>query len=351
MDMQDPKVTRLNRSLSIFCFVGCSTIGTLGCGDDSSGDTAAESTGSSGAATSTGPLVSTSTDPGTTSVDPSTGDPETSTTSGVDSSGSDESSGTGAEGLPDIDMSVVLDQTIDSVYTDTAMFAEGSCEVTEMCVHGSGERRLLRFDTITPNLGPVDFFVGNPTSNPDAFEVGCGGGPVFQNYASYRLLSADGTEEISFGHKAAFALIDVAPWVEGAGPAQFGFGRDMGISAGWADIYGAGLACQYVDITGVASGDYQLEISINFEHEIEESTFDNNILLVPITITDENTGGAPNGWTCSGTFFDADDGCDCGCGIVDPDCTDATVEACQFCNGGCAETCEEIDPLDNSQCI
>lgn len=348
---------RVYRSISLVCFLGA-TLATAGCGDDSSGDdgpdasTGASSTGAATGNATTDPQGSTSTDPGTTG-DASTGQPAT--TSGADSSGtdsgSDDSSGTGAQGLPDIDMSVVLDDTIASVYTDSQMFGEGTCEVVEGCVHAAGERRLLRFDTITPNLGPVDFYVGTPEENPDAFEIGCGGGPVFQNYAAYRLLSADGKTEISTGHKAAFALIDVAPWTEDAGPAQYGFGPEMGISSGWADIYGAGLGCQYVDITDVPSGDYQLEISINFEQEIEEETFDNNILLVPVTITDGNTGGAPNGWVCPGTFYDSADGCDCGCGLVDPDCADATVGSCTYCDSGCAETCEEIDPVDNSQCL
>ena len=61
-------------------------------------------------------------------------------------------------------------------------------------------------------------------------------------------------------------------------------------------------------------------------------------------------------WTCNPSFYDADDGCDCGCGIVDPDCADSTVEACDYCNN--AGSCNEgsgcpgtIDPVDNSQCI
>jgi hypothetical protein len=58
----------------------------------------------------------------------------------------------------------------------------------------------------------------------------------------------------------------------------------------------------------------------------------------------ENAGGGPclNGnppvtvpaeWTCPGAFFGAGDGCDCGCGALDPDCTPAA--------GGGAGGCEE----------
>ncbi len=340
-----------------FLSLGFSLALCSGCpGDDSppSGDTGNTSTGANTDST-TGDPPGTTTDPGTSSGDPGTssGDPGTGSSSdGADSSGSSGSMGQ----LPDIDMTVVLDQTIQSVYTDTQTFAANACEVQDMCVLGSGERRLLRFDTITPNLGDADFYVGNPTNNPDVFDVDCTGQSVYLNYARYRLLNADGTVEVSMGHKAAFALIDVAPWTDDAGPAQYGFGEDMGISVGWVDIYGAGLPCQYVDITGIASGDYQLEISINAEEEIEEATFDNNILLVPVTITDEDVGpggNAPKGWTCDPNYYGTFDGCDCGCGVIDPDCADATGASCEFCDGkgACGMSCADIDPADNSQCV
>ena len=291
------------------------------------------------------------------------------TTSGVDSSGSGGSesgseSGSGSSGqavdMADIDMTVVLADTQQSIYTDNQTFGANSCAVQEGCVAAPGDRRLLRFDTITPNLGTADFYVGNPTNNPDAFEPGCQGGFVFQSYAGYRLLSADGSQVVSVGHKAAFALIDVTPWTPDAGPAQYGFGADMGISVGWADIYGAGLGCQYVDITGVPAGDYQLEISINADEIIEESTFDNNLLLVPVTITDQNAGGggggggqAPAGWTCNAGYYDTNDGCDCGCGVFDPDCPAADSGVCDFCDnaGSCGNSCNDIDPADNATCL
>jgi hypothetical protein len=42
--------------------------------------------------------------------------------------------------------------------------------------------------------------------------------------------------------------------------------------------------------------------------------------------------GVPNGWTCSGSWYDADDGCDCGCGVEDPDCGDGS--ATLYCDDG-----------------
>jgi len=69
-------------------------------------------------------------------------------------------------------------------------------------------------------------------------------------------------------------------------------------------------------------------------------------------------GGAPLEWVCDVNFHAAGDGCDCGCGAVDPDCEDATEASCRQCyTGSCSGdgsgTCD-LDALvddDNSQCI
>lgn len=60
-------------------------------------------------------------------------------------------------------------------------------------------------------------------------------------------------------------------------------------------------------------------------------------------------------WTCNPAFYGADDGCDCGCGIVDPDCADATEASCEYCGlpGSCSEGVEECTPIaddDNATC-
>jgi hypothetical protein len=65
--------------------------------------------------------------------------------------------------------------------------------------------------------------------------------------------------------------------------------------------------------------------------------------------------GVPVEWTCNPNYYGAGDGCDCGCGIIDPDCLDATVGSCQFCNvqGSCSSSsCPgEIDPDNNAVCV
>ena len=59
------------------------------------------------------------------------------------------------------------------------------------------------------------------------------------------------------------------------------------------------------------------------------------------------------GWTCDPYYWDSDDGCDCGCGVFDPDCVVMTSDVCEYCDneGSCGMSCDEIDPLDNSTCV
>ncbi len=69
----------------------------------------------------------------------------------------------------------------------------------------------------------------------------------------------------------------------------------------------------------------------------------------------------PAEWTCDGSFYGVDDGCDCGCGAVDPDCADATRASCEFINGCFPDDLPEDatpadvnsipDMNDNSMCV
>lgn len=61
----------------------------------------------------------------------------------------------------------------------------------------------------------------------------------------------------------------------------------------------------------------------------------------------------PNGWTCDQGWYGANDGCDCGCGIPDPDCADGAVGTCTYCWCGTAlaGTCPgQVDPGANALC-
>jgi len=59
-------------------------------------------------------------------------------------------------------------------------------------------------------------------------------------------------------------------------------------------------------------------------------------------------GDAPAEWTCDAIHYDAGDGCDCGCGVVDPDCTDDSIAYCAF--SGCADD-DEVDESNPASCV
>ena len=67
-------------------------------------------------------------------------------------------------------------------------------------------------------------------------------------------------------------------------PPRLAVTSDQGIQAGWSDLYGNTLDCQWLDITDLPAGDYQLKVSLNPSREIQEVTFDNNTAVVPVKI-------------------------------------------------------------------
>lgn len=61
----------------------------------------------------------------------------------------------------------------------------------------------------------------------------------------------------------------------------------------------------------------------------------------------------PDAWTCTDSYYDGGDGCDCGCGVVDPDCPNGNAASCDYCDpnaGSCALTCADIQPQQNWRC-
>jgi cysteine-rich repeat protein len=50
----------------------------------------------------------------------------------------------------------------------------------------------------------------------------------------------------------------------------------------------------------------------------------------------------PGQWTCEPSYYGTDDGCDCGCGILDPDCPSLSSSACDYNN------CTSGTPLPNN---
>ncbi len=114
-------------------------------------------------------------------------------------------------------------------------------------------------------------------------------------FEQYRLLSLEG-DEVALGEKVSFCLIDVLSAEE---QAHIGFGvflaavcqdadEQQVLNPGWADYYGASLEDQWIDITGVAPGDYLVEMIVDPENVLLESDETNNTARFPITLTESD---------------------------------------------------------------
>ncbi len=192
-----------------------------------------------------------------------------------------------AKALPDL--TVWGPATFPTIVTRT--FTNGDCEVLEGCAT-AGTHRLLSFSMETRNVGNGDLVVGSPTNSPLFIWANCHKHWHFEQFAEYNLLDTNGNI-VATGHKVGFCLEDIHSFGQPGAP--LGARYDcvyQGIQRGWADVYEAGLPCQYIDISSVAPGDYILQVTVNPDNLFAESRTDNNTALVPITIPPADCAGA-----------------------------------------------------------
>jgi len=164
----------------------------------------------------------------------------------------------------------------------TRTFASNDCEVVEGC-ETPGTHTLLSFTSETRNVGSGDLVFGDPSTNSLFHWASCHGHYHFESFAAYELLDTGGNV-VASGHKVGFCVLDDHAWSPTANPQAKYTCNFQGIQAGWADVYAAGLPCQYIDITGVPAGNYNLKMTVNPDGLIAESDTNNNVTLVPVTV-------------------------------------------------------------------
>lgn len=135
-------------------------------------------------------------------------------------------------------------------------FAPDSCAVVEQCVSGTGWRRLLQFDATVHNVGAQPLHIGpvvaeNPLHNLFQYNA-CHDHFHFSNYGDFILNTADQ----ALASKQAFCVESTGRYSNNeTSPLTHSYTcRFQGVQAGWVDEYGAGLDCQWIDITDVYSG-------------------------------------------------------------------------------------------------
>lgn len=183
------------------------------------------------------------------------------------------------------DLSVDLGRAVADMSLGTEVFSQDSCalDAAEMCVGGPGARQVLRFSVETTNLGNADIALGPPAEN-EGFEFSaCHGHFHFDGFATYRLIDSE-SQEVLAGRKQAFCLLDSEKYTADAASTKTYHCNNQGLSRGWADVYAAHLPCQFLDVTDLPNGSYELEVTVNPEGFLSESNPDNNTKRIPVVL-------------------------------------------------------------------
>ena len=194
------------------------------------------------------------------------------------------------------DLEVVLSDMFSSLYL-TTITSTDACLVSEGCLQGTGTRQILRFTTRIKNIGNQDYFIGVPNAGNAQFEYDpCHNHYHYAGYAEYLLYDQTGTPMPQIGFKNGFCVLDL--YCPTGITAQYSCGN-MGITAGCADYYSSGLACQWVDITDVPAGDYYLVVRTNWDQSPDklgryELRYDNNWAQVCVHFERDATNGIIN---------------------------------------------------------
>lgn len=102
---------------------------------------------------------------------------------------------------------------------------------------------------------------------------------------------------VALSPKTSFALIDInrfnsaLPGSPSSAVYPTSDNQVQGISVGWNDVYGSGLAGQQINITGLANGDYWLELTVDPLNRIQETDETNNTSRLAITLSTLPTSG------------------------------------------------------------
>lgn len=184
-------------------------------------------------------------------------------------------------GLPDLAVNYMRANA--TVHFRRQPISAGDCAYREGCVWTPGNRKLLLVDVGVMNVGKSDLVIGDPNQRPDLFKWSdCHGHYHLKGLATYRLLALSG-RQVARTYKQGFCLRDDQPKGPYRGPAKYTC-NFQGISAGWQDVYDASLDCQWVDISGVPPGAYNLEITVNPDRRFAESNYNNNRIMLRIHV-------------------------------------------------------------------
>jgi hypothetical protein len=190
----------------------------------------------------------------------------------------------------------VLENVSTSPNARLDLYRTAAGQPTEQKVWGLDDR----LDTPNPDAAPVD--QSNSIALPDADRFFYFPKPGhfhfhFPHAADYQLTTASG-QVIADSPKNAVGFCLFDSYSQGgvfaqdpchAGEPDYTGPIRMGISPGSGDLYFAGLTDQWVDVTDVMPGDYQIKATADPDNVIRESDDDDNVKFFPIAVA----GAAP----------------------------------------------------------
>jgi hypothetical protein len=190
--------------------------------------------------------------------------------------------------LPDL----VLDEAylLDSTRFDVQNIQD-ACAVQQGCATGVGERRVVRFGSRMGNVGEADFVLGPPEQeNPLWTQDSCSMRFSLAGFARYELRDAGG-QLLLTGTKNEFCMTDAEEWIPESGAQCHKYTcLNQGIVPGCADNYGTDLPCQWLDVTDVPPGDYELRVTVNAAHAIPEQDYANDSVTLRLRIGADGSG-------------------------------------------------------------
>jgi hypothetical protein len=163
--------------------------------------------------------------------------------------------------------------------------ANDPCLINERCVNGPGQRTIIRFGTRIANVGNAHLELGRPSDDSPFWNFDqCHGHFHFLSYAGYDLYDPVSDRTLPVGAKSGFAVVDIGvydPVLAPNGCEGFG-GAQQGISIGCHDTYSRGTQCQWIDVTGVPDGIYDVVVTTNPDRIIPELDTTNNSARVRV---------------------------------------------------------------------
>ncbi|MGH7893551.1 MAG: lysyl oxidase family protein [Candidatus Binatia bacterium] len=219
----------------------------------------------------------------------------------------------GGQDLPDLVLHVPT--LAQNAREELGSFKADACELqpADLCVSGPGTRRLLRFSVLALNRGTADVFLGTPSDADPRFVYSmCHEHYHFESFAKYELRMRGETTVVANGRKRSFCVEDTQPDPDFPQPKTCtadadcnGHGRCVsgvckydcqyqGVQPGWGDLYPSDLPCQWIDVTDVPAGEYDLWVLLNTEQLLPESDYANDTGMVPVTIGAEPDAPVPS---------------------------------------------------------